>query len=73
MAIDFDINREMSKIEAPVISFEHVSKEYQKGIADKYHRQYGDVRATGHNFSNSIANGQPQKGDSGRCFHFACH
>lgn len=32
MAADFDINREMSKIEAPVISFEHVSKEYQKGI-----------------------------------------
>ena len=25
MAADFDINREMSKIEAPVISFEHVS------------------------------------------------
>ena len=33
MAADFDINREMSKIEAPVITFEHVSKEYQKGIA----------------------------------------
>lgn len=33
MAADFDINREMSKIEAPVISFENVSKEYQKGIA----------------------------------------
>ena len=33
MAADFDINREMSKIEAPVISFEHVSKEYHKGIA----------------------------------------
>ena len=33
MAADFDINREMSKIEAPVITFEHVSKEYQKGLA----------------------------------------
>lgn len=28
----YDIQREMSKIEAPVISFENVSKEYQKGI-----------------------------------------
>ncbi|MBP3609295.1 MAG: cell division ATP-binding protein FtsE [Lachnospiraceae bacterium] len=33
MSADFDINRELSKIETPVITFEHVSKEYQKGIA----------------------------------------
>lgn len=33
MAEVYDIQREMSKIEAPVILFEHVSKEYQKGIA----------------------------------------
>lgn len=29
----YDIQREMSKIETPVILFEHVSKEYQKGVA----------------------------------------
>lgn len=29
----YDIQREMSRVEAPVISFENVSKEYQKGIA----------------------------------------
>lgn len=33
MSADFDINRELSKIETPVISFENVSKEYQKGVA----------------------------------------
>ena len=30
---EYDIQREMSKIEAPVILFENVSKEYQKGVA----------------------------------------
>ncbi len=30
---EYDIQREMSKIEAPVILFENVSKQYQKGIA----------------------------------------
>lgn len=29
---EYDIQREMSKIEAPVILFENVSKEYQKGV-----------------------------------------
>ncbi len=29
----YDLQREMSRVEAPVISFENVSKEYQKGIA----------------------------------------
>ena len=33
MSADFDLNRELSKIETPVISFENVSKEYQKGVA----------------------------------------
>ncbi len=33
MTDEYDIQREMSKITAPVILFEHVSKEYQKGIA----------------------------------------
>lgn len=33
MATGFDTNTEMSEIEAPIISFENVSKEYQAGIA----------------------------------------
>jgi len=33
MATGFDTNTEMSGIEAPIISFENVSKEYQVGIA----------------------------------------
>ena len=33
MATSFDTNTEMSGIEAPIISFENVSKEYQAGIA----------------------------------------
>lgn len=33
MATGFDTNTEMSGIEAPIISFENVSKEYQAGIA----------------------------------------
>lgn len=33
MTEEYDIQREMSKIETPVILFEHVSKEYQKGVA----------------------------------------
>lgn len=32
MAELYDINREMSKLEAPVILFENVSKDYQKGV-----------------------------------------
>ena len=31
------------------------------------------ISAAWNNFSVGTANGQPQKDDSGRCFHFVCH